>query len=252
MGHGEQTKRSHEEMEEHVRSLEAAFHECRRLAVANRYAAAVMHEVNNPLEAITNLIYLTKGEEISEAALANLQIMEQQLEVLTRVTRSSLSFHRDQLRMKDVDLVEVAESALKIHSSRIATSDIEVSRRYSETARCSGISSEILQVISNLVLNAVEAMPTDTGGRLHLRIHRLENAVHITVADNGCGVPEHVAPHLFQPHVTGKQTGTGLGLWLCESIVTKHRGTMRYRTSRREGKSGTVFRISLPHAEPTH
>lgn len=237
---------SRAELEAHVRALEAAFQDCKRFSTANLHAAAMMHEVNNPLEAITNLIFLTKAEQISEAARANLQIMEDQVGVLTRVTRSSLSFHRDQLRMKEVNLVEIAESAIRIHFARLAAQDIEVRRRYCHEARCNAIGSEILQVISNLILNALEAMPSRIGAKLHVRVHHCAQSVHVTVADNGSGVPEHVANHLFQPHVTGKQTGAGLGLWLSSRIIANHRGTVRYRTSRQEGKSGTAFRVSLP------
>jgi signal transduction histidine kinase len=101
-------------------------------------------------------------------------------------------------------------------------------------------------VISNLILNSIDAISDDQRGRLHVRVRRCSGAVHITVADNGSGIPAEIEAQLFEAHVTGKQTGTGLGLWGSKRMLIKHGGTIKYRTSRSLGKSGTVFRIRLP------
>jgi len=249
MGSEAQDKPSYEELALRLSKMEEVFHNCQRLSVANQFAASVMHEVNNPLEAITNLVYLTKHEHNPEQARSYLDTVEEQLMVLADITRASLSFYRDQATMKEVDLVKVAESALKVHFARLSRMGLEVCERHSDNAVCKGVASEILQVISNLILNSIESISDDQQGRLHVRVRRCSEAVHITVADNGSGIPAEIEAQLFEAHVTGKQTGTGLGLWGSKRILLKHGAMIKYRTSRTLGKSGTVFRIQLPLIE---
>ena len=208
-----------------------------------------MHEVNGPLEAITNLVYLLEREDpLPERARDRLTMLDEHLQILIEVTRNSLSFHRDQLVAKEVDLVQVAESALRLHVARIHRKQVEVKKRFPERAICHGVSGELLQVVSNLILNALDAIPDGGAAALHVRVHRRDQGVCLTIADNGLGIPEHVSASLFKPHVTTKQHGTGLGLWLSERILRRHSGGIQVRSSRTPGKSGTVFRISLPHA----
>ena len=251
-GNGPMTTRTptYEELEDRLRTMETTLERFAQLSVVNQYAAAVMHEVNNPLEAITNLVYLLEREEPLPAnAQIRLAMLSEQLALLTQVTRSSLSFHRGQMVATEVDLVSIAESALKLHTARITKSRVQVQKRFAERAVCRGVSGELLQVVSNLLLNALDALPDEDGAALHVRVHHTRGAVFITVADNGMGVPAHVEPSLFTPHMTSKRHGTGLGLWLSERILHRHNGRIRMRTSRAEGKSGTVFRVSLPHAD---
>ena len=227
--------------------MERVLEQYAQRAMVNQFASALMHEINNPLEAMINLVYLLRREDpLPERAQHRLQQLEGQLDILTHVARSSLSFHRGQDVARDVDLIGVAESALRLHVARIAERNVAVCRVFPERAVCRGISGELFQVISNLILNALDALPEETGASLHVRIRHGREHVHLTVADNGSGVPEHVHATLFQPHVTSKPHGTGLGLWLSERILERHQGTIRMRTSRTPGRSGTVFRISLP------
>jgi signal transduction histidine kinase len=238
-----------EEMARRLVAMEQTLERYGQLAVAHQYAAAIMHEVNNPLEAIINLVYLMEREDpLPGRAQERLATIQEQLQLLTHVARSSLTFHRDQAISKEVNLVAVAESALKLHGARITERRVKVNKRYPERAVCNGISGELLQVISNLLLNALDAVKDQTGATLHLRVRDAGGCVHITIADNGTGIPEHVEATLFTPNVTSKRSGTGLGLWLSERILRRHKGKIKVRTSRTEGKSGTVFRISLPHA----
>jgi len=237
---------TYEELAAKVAVLENGLARCERLNAASRYASAVMHEVNNPLEAIGNLVYIAKTDLTRpELMLSYLTMMEEQLAVLSNITKQTLSFHRDQIEAKDGDLVQIAESALKLYASRIAKNLVTVSKRVPETAITSCVASEILQVLSNLLLNALDALPVENA-HLSIRIHQGTKDLTITVADNGSGIPEHIVPMLFQPFITGKATGTGLGLWLSDQIMAKHQGTIRYRTCRREGRSGTIYRVSLP------
>jgi signal transduction histidine kinase len=229
-----------------LEKAEKALERCERLALASRYAGAIMHEVNNPLEAITNLVYLTKLQKSNaDQVVANMCVIEEQLKALGRVTSRALTFHREHGDAKEIDLVDIAESALRLHADRLARHSITIDRQFRGPALAAVSGSEILQVLSNLILNAVDALPLDTG-RISVRVKRNSQSVHILISDNGSGVPDKFASRLFEPYVTSKDSGTGLGLWLSKRIITKHGGTLRFRGSRREGRSGTSFRISLP------
>lgn len=228
---------------------ERALERSERLAVANRYAGAIMHEVNNPLEAITNLVYLTKSAKNLTQVLENMAVIEDQLKILGRVTKQALTFHREHAEAAEFDLVEIAEAALKLHFDKLNRRGIQVERRFRGPAMVRVSASQMLQVISNLVLNAVEVLSPGKG-RICVSVKRCPRCVHITIADNGPGIPEHYASHLFEPYVTSKASGTGLGLWLSTRIIRNHHGTLRFRTSRREGKTGTTFRIELPNTPP--
>ena len=241
---------TYQEIESRLRSMEEMLERNAQLTLANQYHSAIMHEVNNPLEAMVNLVYLLQHDEpLPPRASGLVQTLDEQLQVMTQVARSALSYSRDQTRLKPVDLIQVAESALKLHVGKITERRIAVKKRFRTRAKCHGISGELLQLLSNLILNALDAVAEVERGALHIRVHRGSSGVHITIADNGSGVPERVAPTLFTPNVTSKQNGTGLGLWLSKRILDRHKGDIRMRTSRRPGKSGTVFRVTLPHAE---
>lgn len=241
---------TYEEIESRLKLLEETIEKNALLTVANQHASSVMHEVNNPLEAMVNLVYLLQHDEpLPPRAKERVQILEEQLQILTQVARSALSYSRDQSRLKPVDVIQVAESALKLHVAKITDRRVAVKKRFRAQARCQGISGELMQLVSNLILNALDATADVERGALHLRVHRGASGVHITIADNGAGIPEHVAHTLFMPNVTSKQNGTGLGLWLSKRILERHKGAIRMRTSRRPGKSGTVFRVTLPHAQ---
>jgi signal transduction histidine kinase len=213
---------------------EKALERSERLATASRYAGAIMHEVNNPLEAITNLVYLTKLQKSNaDQVFANMCVVEEQLRTLGRVTSRALTFHREQKDANEIDLVDIAESALRLHADKLARHRITIDRQFRGPALATVFGSEILQVLSNLILNAVDALPLGTG-RISVRVKRNSQSVHILISDNGAGIPDKFAYWLFEPYVTSKDSGTGLGLWLSKRIITKHRGTLRFRSSRRK------------------
>jgi signal transduction histidine kinase len=233
-------------LQDRLDQAEKALERSERLAVASRYAGAIMHEVNNPLEAITNLVYLTKLQKNNpDQVVANMCIIEEQLKTLGRVTSRALTFHREQTGTKQFDLVDIAESALRLHADKLSRHSVTIDRQFRGPACATVFGSEILQVLSNLLLNAVDALPRGTG-RISVRVKRNGQSVHILISDNGAGIPDKFASRLFEPYVTSKDSGTGLGLWLSKRIITKHRGTLRFRSSQRKGRSGTSFRISLP------
>lgn len=225
---------------------ERALERCEKIALASRYAGAIMHEVNNPLEAITNLVYLTKVQKDDPAQVfENMEIVEQQLKTLARVTQQALTFHRPENETKEWDLVDIAESALKLHTDKILRHGTVVERRFSASAVAPMFGTEILQVVSNLLLNALDAVESGRG-RIWVCIRKSCSAVHLTVFDNGMGMSNTVQETLFQPYATSKKNGTGIGLWLSNRIAVKHHGTLRFRSSQAKGRSGTVFRLTIP------
>jgi signal transduction histidine kinase len=234
------------DLQERLDRAERALERSERLAVASRYAGAIMHEVNNPLEAITNLVYLTKIYKANPGqVLENMLVIEQQLQTLGRVTKQALTFHREHAEAKEFDLVDIAESALKLHAGKLQRHGVKIDRQFRGPASTSILGNEILQVLSNLILNSVDALPQEVG-QITMRVRATGKSIHVTVSDNGGGIPDEFASRLFEPYLTNKPSGTGLGLWLSQRIIAKHKGQLRFRTSQRQGRSGTSFRISLP------
>ena len=178
-----------------------------------------------------------------------MQIAESQLARLSDVARTTLSFYREQAEAKDFDLVAIAESALIIHSRRAQRQKIEVRKELKGPAMARVVPGEILQVVSNLMINALDAIP-ETGGVLSLRVRKYKGNVHLSVTDNGHGVTPAMSKVLFQAHQTTKTNGNGLGLWLSKSIAEKHNGTLTYRRENGRGKTGTTFQLTLPVSTP--
>ncbi len=237
---------SQTDLKQRLRRAEGALERCERMALANRFAGAIMHEVNNPLEAITNLVYITKTQNNDPTVVSeNMEIIEQQLAILGHVTGQALTFYRAQSEARDWDLAEIAASALKLHTEKIARHGITVDSSFQHPAVICAFGTEILQVISNLLLNSMDALPKEDG-RISLRVRTHGQSVHITISDNGSGMPPRVAGRLFEPYMTTKTQGTGLGLWLSKRIIVKHNGTLRFRTSQKPSQCGTSFRITLP------
>src|ERR1700729_2116648 len=193
---------TNEQLLERLRMAEEALQRSERLAVASRYAGAVMHEINNPLEALTNLVYVTKQapHDVS-SVLQNMEIAESQLARLSEIARTTLSFYREQVEAKDFDLVAIAESALMIHSRRAQRQKIEIRKNLKGPVTARVFAGEILQVVSNLIINALDAVP-ESGGVLSLRVRRYKGKVPLSVTDNGRGVTPAMAKVLFQAHRT--------------------------------------------------
>jgi signal transduction histidine kinase len=237
---------SQQAMQERLYLAEQALQRCERLATASQYASVVMHEVNNYLEGIINLVYLTKlNINAPDQVMGNMEAIEKQLRMLGSVTRRSLTFHREHSEMKEVNLVEIVQSALKLHEDKINKHDVKVDIQFADSAVAPVREGEILQVISNLLLNALAALPP-SNGRLCIQVTDKHPWVQIVIADNGEGIPDDLARNLFEPYVTGKPSGTGLGLWLSKRIIAGHSGTLQFTTSHSAESSGTSFCISLP------
>ncbi len=219
-----------------------------QLALAGRLVGATMHEVNNRLGALTNLVYLAKCAVPSESkAVEYLEIADDELRGLGEITSKSLGFIRVDNEARDIDLVELAESALHLHRVKISSKRINVQTRSDETVIAMIKRGEIFQVLTNLLLNAIDALPHS--GSLHVRVILRQKEAIMTVADNGVGIPEAMRDTLFDSFKSSKAEGNGLGLWIVKEIIHNHRGRIQFRSSTLHGKSGTIFRVFLPIKE---
>jgi two-component system, chemotaxis family, CheB/CheR fusion protein len=229
---------------------EAALIQTEKLAAVGRMAAAIAHEVNNPLEAVTNLAYLlTTHPSLDDEAREYARLLLDEVGRASRITKQTLAYYRDSSTPAPVDLPELMDSVLQLHQPVMMKRNIHVRRIYRvQRASLAGFAAELRQVFANLILNAVDASPD--GGQLQIKLStvaRNGGEVHVTVADNGCGIPPPRRARLFEPFFTTKTgRGNGLGLWVSNGIVRKHGGRIRLRTSVRPGHSGSVFTVILP------
>jgi signal transduction histidine kinase len=221
------------------------------MAVAGRLAATMAHEVNNPLEALGNLLYLVENCGTLEEAQSLGRMATTELKRISEIIDHTLRLHRAPAKATLIDIGELAYSAVALFRARIREHHISDSLSAQKSyAYCS--EGEIRQALVNLIGNAVDAMPD--GGNLSVRVSTVTtNGVRyarITVADTGTGIRKEVRPHLFTQFFTTKgRLGTGLGLWLTRDIVHRNRGKLRFR-SRVESPSGTVFAMYLPCNPP--
>jgi PAS domain S-box-containing protein len=232
---------------------EMTLRQSEKLAVVGRMASSIAHEINNPLEAVTNLVYLARRAEVSPEIGEILEQAEHELARVSHITTATLRFHRQTAQPDIVDIEEILESVLVLYEGRLKASGVSVERRYGLHPSISCQAVEVRQVIANLVSNAVDAMLKNTSARrLVVRLRKAvdpasgEEGVRVMISDSGVGIEESVQDHVFEPFFTTKSaTGTGLGLWLSAETVTKHRGTLRFRSRTERKYRGTVFSLFL-------
>ncbi len=223
-----------------------------KLAAVGRLASSIAHEINNPLEAVTNLLYLARSEQEIDRARDYLASAETELHRVAAITSQTLRFHKQSTRPTQITSADVIESALGILRSRLLNAHVAVEKRLRTDRPVLCFEGEIRQVLSNLLINAIDAMHP-TGGRLLLR-SRLgcEHAskrpgLVLTIADTGPGMSRETLTRIFEPFYTTKGVaGTGLGLWISKEIMERHRGFLRVRSSQRSRHHGTVFTLFLP------
>jgi PAS domain S-box-containing protein len=229
--------------------VEAALFESERMAAIGRMAASIAHEVNNPLEAILNLAYLlAQHPSLDDEARGYSRLLIDEVLRVSEITRQTLSFYRDTSKSGKVEMASLLESVLKLHRPMMLRKSIDIQARYRQPARLWASAGELRQVFTNLLINAVDALPT--GGKIWVDVGPAQHGetVCVTIADNGPGIPVAVQSRIFEPFFTTKAgKGTGLGLWVSQGIVRKYGGAIRMRTSPEPGhRTGTVFRVCLP------
>ena len=232
--------------------VQRALIESEKLAVSARMAASIAHEINNPLEAMTNLAFLLfHNSSLDEEGRKFAKMLVEEIDRASEIARQTLAFHREATKAVDIDVCELLDGVLAFNRTVMERKGINVKRDYSPVEKIHGYRSEIRQVLANLVLNSVDAISSD--GHLCVKVSRDPNVtdgpsrVRITIADNGHGIPELVKRNLFRPFFTTKSVaGNGLGLWISQGIVTKHGGKIRFRSRTETGNSGTTFTVLLP------
>jgi two-component system NtrC family sensor kinase len=224
-----------------------------RLAATGRMAHTIAHEINNPLEAITNLLYLLRGPVSGSAeGTAYLVSAEREVERVSRIARQILSFHRESATPVLVDLSELMDDVLALNNRDIIERHLNIFKQWEGPVTIHGFPAQLRQVFSNLIRNAIEA--SNAGDTIRVRISRSvlyreprERGARITISDNGAGIaPENLAK-VFDAFFTTKELrGSGIGLWLSSAIVQEHRGLIKLRSSTQPSRSGTCVSVLLP------
>jgi PAS domain S-box-containing protein len=223
-----------------------------KLAAVGRLASSIAHEINNPLESVTNLLYLAVRSEEFKEVRKYLAAADIELQRVSAITNQTLRFHKQSTNPTEMNPHLLIESILALHNSRLTNSGIKPEKllRCSRTVLC--FESEIRQVLSNLISNAIDAMHSE-GGRLLLRCHERRDwhsgrtGLVITVVDNGPGMARETLSRIFDAFFTTKGIGgTGLGLWISREIIQRHQGKLTVRSSQGDGHRGTVFTVFLP------
>ncbi|MGA7887174.1 MAG: ATP-binding protein [Acidobacteriaceae bacterium] len=231
---------------------EEALREAEKLAAMGRVAGIIAHEINNPLEAITNAFYLLRNHQsLDEEARYYASLAEQELQRVSHITRQTLSFYRESKQSIPISLPELLDNVVELQQRPIMLSGIAIDRKYGSRALVRGFPGELRQIFLNLIGNAIQAMPS--GGTLRLRVHDATDwhtqrrGVAVSVIDTGSGIRAEDAKRLFQPFFTTKAAkGTGLGLWISKGIVQKYEGRIDFRSLRTASAACTCFRVFLP------
>jgi PAS domain S-box-containing protein len=235
------------------KKIERALRTTEKLAAAGRLAATVAHEINNPLEAVTNLVFLATREAKDSAKVTRyLQLASRELDRVAHIARQTLGFYRDTSAPTTFSITRTLDDVLFLYEKRLEGRKIQVTKQYDGDIEITAFAGEIRQALSNLISNSIDAMPD--GGSLFLRASRShswldsrQQGVRVAIGDTGSGIPQQYRKSLFQPFFTTKlDVGTGLGLWITHSIVQKHRGTIRVKSRTRPDAHGTAFSIFLP------
>jgi PAS domain S-box-containing protein len=241
---------STEDLEERKQARQALI-QSEKLAAVGRLASSIAHEINNPLESVTNLIYLAQMQVADEDAKELLKTADQEIRRISAIANQTLRFHKQPSNPRGVSCGELYDAVLGIYEGKLKNAGVTVERRFSAQQQVVCFEGDVRQVLSNLVANAIDAMRE--GGRLLLRTREGTDwqtgrtGVVMTIADDGCGMSQEVMRHIFDPFYTTKgMSGTGLGLWVSREIAQRHRGVLRVRSSDNPLHSGTVFALFLP------
>ncbi len=242
------------ENERTIRFQEERLRKVEKLAAAGQLAASLAHEINNPLAAVMNALYILEnysGLPAETNALVHTATSE--LARVSRIVKQSLSYYRVDRSPKEIDLAQILEESLRIFEEKFRKAELQVRARIQPPITILGFGDEIRQAIDNLLLNAVEATPK--GGRLTVSLRWSRDrknesqpgVARLTIADTGSGISREQRSRLFEPFFTTKaEKGNGLGLWVVRGIVTKHEGSIRIRSSTKESCRGTTVSILWP------
>jgi len=226
-----------------------------KLAVAGRLAATIAHEIHNPLDSVSNLLYLMRNGANEEESKQFMGMAEQELARVTQISRAMLGLYRESKAPVAVDLREMLQEILLLMERRFTDLGVTVSTDFSSAISVAAFPAELRQVFTNLITNAAEA--AGSGGKVYVSVEpqsqgvdptgqKVQAGATVLIADNGPGIPDEILPQLFQPFFTTKgEQGTGLGLWVSRGIVNKHGGTIKLTSDTSDSHHGTVVRVFL-------
>lgn len=228
---------------------EYAIRTAEKLAATGKLAHAIAHEINNPLEALVNLIYLASSASRIEDIHQFLEQANSEVARISRITKQSLSFHRDTQYAVPLDVGGVLEDVVALYRKLAETRKVRLVYDRAPTLSVYGFPGQLSQVFGNLVRNATEAAPPGTNVNIRVRPSRRagREGTLISIHDRGAGIPKPIQQQMFDPFFTTKELkGSGLGLWVSKTLILRHQGTIRFRTSTRDCASGTTFQVFLP------
>ena len=234
------------------RQAEQALLQTEKLAAVGRLAASIAHEINNPLESVTNLLYLAgRSDDVAEIR-EFLKLAEQELSRVTVISSQTLRFYKQSTGPRALTAQELFGSVTSVFQGQLLNKNIALECDFEDAPPVICLDGEIRQVLANLVANAIDALP-QKGGRLLLRSHAgtdgpsRREGIYLVVADNGAGMPQDVKARLFEAFFTTKgDNGNGLGLWVSKEIVDRHEAVLHVRSRQKGPGNGTVFRLFLP------
>jgi PAS domain S-box-containing protein len=226
-----------------------------KLAVVGRLASSVAHEINNPLEAVANLLFLVTIADSLQGAQEHARQAIDEVMRVSLITQQMLKFHRGSAIAKPTLLSELINAVESLLRGKLKAAQVQMETRIASEVPVSCLPGETQQIFANLVSNAIEAMPH--GGRLMVRLRASSDwrrpsrsGMRVTFCDTGVGIDRETMRHIFEPFFTTKtETGTGLGMWIVAQLLERQQGHIRGRSSQRAGASGTVFSVFLPLAE---
>lgn len=234
---------------------EHALRTAEKLAATGKLASMIAHEINNPLEALINLVYLARSTDSFDTSRVLLDDAGKEIDRISRITKQALSFYRDPQRPVEIDLRELLDEVVSLIGRAAAPRRVRIVLQHRSAEKVHGFPGQLAQVFSNVMRNAAEV--SAPGTEVVVRLCSVERAgrrgSRVTIHDRGPGIPPEIRENIFDPFFTTKELrGSGLGLWVSKSLIERHYGTIRFRSSDRAGRSGTTFEVFLPAVEHTY
>jgi PAS domain S-box-containing protein len=228
--------------------MERSLLQAEKIAATGRMAATIAHEINNPLEAVMNLLFLLRPKIIDEEGINYLTTAESELGRVSHIAKQTLGYYREQAAASLASPAQIVEHAITIYEPRCTAAGIKIEKSFSSSRKVVLRRGEIMQVISNLIANAIHAMPG--GGTLSISVSDTAtpaDGVAMNIADNGEGIAPNVLPNVFDAFFTTRATvGTGIGLFIAKSFIEGHGGQIGIESHAQPEKHGTTVRIFLP------